>query len=234
MGTNWGVRANLLELDTDLGRYLAPDSVRALQRSLQVEVIGLQPGTWQPPAAAPEPGHLGFLVVEGMLVRSVAVDSSRSGELIARGDVIRPWVEDPVSFCEADWRVMEPTRIAVLDRATAARMCSRPELNAALLDRQMERSRSLAISAAIENVRRLDQRLLILFWHLAERWGRRERGRVVMPLKLTHATLALLAGARRPSVTTALSDLSAQGTVTRAADGTWILSGSPPAPTPRR
>ena len=223
------VKVNLLEADPDLGRYLADDSVRALKGSLHADALDLPAGPWVPPRAAPEPGHLGYLILGGMLVRRVMVAGARSGELLARGDLIRPWVEDPVSFCDADWRVIEPTRLAVLTRTVGVRLCARPELNAAVLDKQMERSRSLAISAATENVRGLDRRLLILFWHLAERWGLRKGGEVIVPLHLTHETLSLLVGARRPSVTTALSLLAGEGSVRRTADG-WVLSGEPPAP----
>src|SRR5690242_16290334 len=222
------MRANLLEADPDLGRYLPADSIRAMQGSLQADVLELNPGVWSPPTSPPEPGHLGYLILGGMLVRRVTVDQSRSGELLASGDLIRPWVEDPVSFCDAAWQVMEPARLAVLNRSVGLRLCARPELNAALLDKQMERTRSLAINAATENVRGLDRRLLILFWHLAERWGRREGGKVVVPLQLTHETLSLLVGARRPSVTTGLSDLAASGDLVRDGDGNWILSGAPP------
>src|SRR4051794_19291711 len=211
VGMRRSMRVNLLEADPDLGRYLPADSVRSLQGSLVADVLELQPGPWQPPDAAPEPGHLGYLVLSGVLVRRVMVERSSSGELLAAGALIRPWVEDPVSFCDADWQVMEPSRLAVLGRSVGLRLCARPELNAALLDKQMERARSLAINAATENVRGLEHRLLLLFWHLAERWGRREGGEVLVPLRLTHETLGLLVGARRPSVTTALRGLSAEG-----------------------
>jgi CRP-like cAMP-binding protein len=177
--------------------------------------------------------HLGYLILSGMLVRRIVVDGSRSGELLKRGDVIRPWVEDPVSFCDADWQVVEPARLAVLDRTVAVRLCSRPELNVALLDKQMARTRSLAISAATENVRGLDRRLLVLFWHLAERWGRREDAEVIIPMRLTHETLGLLVGARRPSVTTALRSLSEDGALRRNDDGHWVLQGVPPVPNPQ-
>ncbi len=222
------MRANLLEADPDLARHLPRDAVRALSATLQTGVLQLEKGRWEPPPTTPEPGHLGYLLIEGMLIRRVTVDAACSGELLHRGDLIRPWVEDPVSFCEADWRVVEPVRLAVLDRRVAVRLCSRPELNAALLDKQMERSRSLAIIAATDNVRGLDRRLLILFWHLAERWGHREAERVVIPLKLTHETLSLLIGARRPSVTTALSSLAATGALVRDSANGWVLRGDPP------
>lgn len=224
------MRANLLEADPELGRYLPPDSVRALRGSIQADVLELKPGPWRPPTAAPERGHLGYIVLSGMLVRRVTVDGSQSGELLNRGDVIRPWLEDPVSFCDADWLVVEPARLAILDRRVGVRFCSSPELNAALLDKQLERARSLAVNAATENVRGLDRRLLVLFWHLAERWGHREGDRVIVPLRLTHETLSLLIGARRPSVTTALSSLAAEGSLTRSEEEGWILTGTPPAP----
>jgi CRP/FNR family transcriptional regulator, cyclic AMP receptor protein len=196
---------------------------------LQADVMELEPGPWSPPASAPEPGHLGYLVLDGLLIRRLTVENSRSGELLAPGDLIRPWLEDPISFCEADWLVMETTRLGALNHTVALRLSSDPELTAALLDKQLERSRSLAIYAATENIRGLDRRLLVLFWHLAERWGRRDHDRVVIPIRLTHETLGLLVGARRPSVTTALSQLAAEGSVTRSPDG-WILTGDPPAP----
>jgi CRP/FNR family transcriptional regulator, cyclic AMP receptor protein len=232
-GNSTQMRVNLLEADPDLGRYLPPDGPPASRSSLHAKVHELAAGPWAPPRSAPATGHLGYLVLSGMLVRRVTIDGSHSGELLMPGDLIRPWVEDPISFSQTDWRVMEPTRLAVLDRSVALGICARPELNAALLDKQTERCRALAISAATENVRGLDRRLQVLFWHLAERWGRREGGHVIVPLQLTHETLSLLIGARRPSVTTALSDLAASGSVKRDANGHWILSGSPPVTSAR-
>lgn len=228
------MKTSLLDADPDLARYLAPDSIRALGASLHADVWELEPGPWAPPLVEPERGHLGFLILSGMLVRRVMVDGSRSGELLKRGDVVRPWVEDPVSFCDTDWQVVEPAQLAVLDRTVAARLCSRPELNVALLDKQMARTRSLAISAATESVRGLDRRLLVLFWHLAERWGRREGQEVVIPMHLTHETLSLLIAARRPSVTTALRSLSEDGALRRTEVGHWVLRGTPPMPNPQK
>ena len=173
------MKVNLLEADPDLGRYLPPDTVRALGRSLPAEVVELEKGPWLPPAVEPMRGHLGFLIVKGMIIRRITIDGSPSGELLNRGDVIRPWLEDPVSFCSVSWQVVEQSRLAILDRPVAIKLFARPELNAALMDKQMERTRSLAITAATESVRGLERRLRVLFWHLAERWGRRERGKVV-------------------------------------------------------
>ena len=72
----------------------------------------------------------------------------------------------------------------------------------------------------------MDERLLVLMWSLAERWGRVGPDGVRLPLALPHRTLATLVGARRPSVTTALSGLARDGLVERTPDG-WLLHGDP-------
>ena len=123
---------------------------------------------------------------------------------------------------------MEPVRAAVLDRRVAEGLCASPELSAALLDRLTLRTRSLAIYAATENIRGLEDRLVALFCHLAERWGHREEGGVVVPIHLTHETLSLLVGARRPSVTTALGRLAQRGILERRTASEWVLHGLPP------
>ena len=222
------MKTRLLEADPDLARGLAPDIVRTLSPHLVADVMELPVGDWRPSRSEPQAGHLGYLLLDGLMLRRTAINEARSGELIAGGDLIRPWLEDPISFSEVEWRVMEPARLAVLDRRIGIRLCTRPELSAALLDRLTLRTRSLAIHAATENVRGLEDRLIALFWHLAERWGRREEDAVVVPILLTHETLSLLVGARRPSVTTALGALAGRSELERRENGEWVLHGLPP------
>ena len=222
------VKVRLLEADPDLARYLPPDSVRALAGTLLADVMELPLGEWQPTHAEPQRGHLGYLLLDGVLVRQITIEGARSAELLSRGDLLRPWLEDPVSFCDAQWRVMEPARLAILDRQIGVKLCARPELSAALVDKSMRRTRSLAVAAATENIRGLENRLLVLFWHLAERFGHRRGDSVVVPMHLTHETLSLLAGARRPSVTTALGALAKQGSLTKNGANEWVLNGPPP------
>jgi CRP/FNR family transcriptional regulator, cyclic AMP receptor protein len=221
-------KVRLLEADPDLARYLPADSARALAGLLLADVMELPRGEWHPSLTEPQRGHLGYLLLDGVLVRQITVEGARSAELLGRGDLLRPWLEDPVSFADPEWRVMEPARLAILDRRVGVKLCGRPELSAALIEKAMRRTRSLAVSAATENIRGLETRLLVLFWHLAERFGHRRGGEVVVPLDLTHETLSLLAGARRPSVTTALGALASQGTLTKNGTGGWVLHGPPP------
>jgi DNA-binding IclR family transcriptional regulator len=50
----------------------------------------------------------------------------------------------------------------------------------------------------------------------------------LLPLRLTHETLAGLSGAQRPSVTTALRTLERDGALRRDEQGGWLLLGDPP------
>jgi CRP-like cAMP-binding protein len=171
------------------------------------------------------------LIVDGLLTRGVVLGQTVATELVGRGDILRPGDHDgaaaPVPF-DVDWRVLEPTRIALLDRDAAAALARWPEVMEVIVANAVRRSHSLALHLAICHLRRIDSRLLVLFWHLADRWGKVMAGGISVPLKLTHQSLGRLVGAQRPSVTSALKLLTAEGRVERADDGKWILHGDPP------
>src|SRR5262249_13955877 len=89
--------------------------------------------------------------------------------------------------------------------------------------RMAERSARQAVMQAVCHNPRVDARLRGLFWHLADRWGRVTSAGVVLPLRLTHDSLARLVGAQRPTVSTALKGLHDAGEITRRRDGAWVL-----------
>jgi hypothetical protein len=78
---------------------------------------------------------------------------------------------------------------------------------------------------------RVDARVQALLWHLADRWGHVTLDGVVVPARLTHDMIGRLVGAHRPSVTTALSELTRSGRISRLPHG-WLLTGDPPAAVP--
>src|SRR3954468_4094789 len=96
-----------------------------------------------------------------------------------------------------------------------------PELSVALLQRAQRRADRLAVTQAIAQLTRVDDRVLALLWHLSERWGRMTPTGVVLPLRLTHKAIARLVGAQRPSVTTAINGLEKRVLVARREDGAW-------------
>lgn len=91
----------------------------------------------------------------------------------------------------------------------------------------LRRTRNLSVNMAIVHQSRVDVRVHMLLWHLAGRWGRVGSQGVLLPLRLTHAVLADLVAARRPTVTSALSELGRRGKVESTGRG-WLLHGDPP------
>jgi len=224
-----GDRVDLLARDAELARAVSP-AARGRQGSrLSAGVLKLKRGPWEPDAREPSAHHLGFLVLDGLVGRRVLVpERGRSLELLGRGDLFRPWLDDAASFEELSWTVIEPAAIAVLDEPLAVRAREMPQVLEALTDRALRRSRRLALSAAIANTVGVEERLLLSLWQLAELWGRKAPEGAVLPFRLSHQTLADLVGARRPTVTLALRNLTQRELLRRSQSGHWILVGDPP------
>jgi CRP/FNR family cyclic AMP-dependent transcriptional regulator len=223
--------APLLDLDPDLGQLLEGERLEAARRELRVALHTLESGPWEThKLSGARPEHIGLLVVDGILAREVLVADTVSTELLGPGDVVRPWrlhEGEALLRHSARWNVLSRSRIALLDRRFAAQLVEFPEVNAAVIDRVNERALRLGVTQAISQMNRVDRRLLALFWHLAERWGRMTADGVALPMTLSHRMLGQLIGARRPTVSTALGELAKEGEIVRRDDGTWLLTGAP-------
>jgi hypothetical protein len=228
-------RASLLRLDPDLGDALEPAALAAARRVL-VPVASAPVGPWRPPQrVVAGSGDLGFLVVDGLLLRTVMVASARCTELLGRGDVLRPWSTDGGELSsvpvEADWQVADrPATFAVLDSEVTRRLGNWPSITCELFDRTVRRARWLSFQLAISHTPGVEARLLLILWHLADRWGRVRRDGVLVDLQLSHRTLGEIVGARRPTVTTAIGRLRDQGKLRTVTGGRLLLVGPPPFP----
>jgi CRP/FNR family transcriptional regulator, cyclic AMP receptor protein len=218
---------SLVDLDPELFEGVGPREL-ARVRETGAHVLELDGGLWQPQFNLPAAG-LGLLVVDGVLVRTVHLgDEEVATELVGPGDIIRPWEagrdEGAMVPVTVGWFVLQPTRLAVLGRTVARAAAECPGLVATLVERTARRSRSQGILTTIAHMKRIDVRVLLLLWHLAERWGRVTAKGVVVPMRLTHQRLALLVGAQRPSVTAALSRMTARGLVGRTQGRDYVLT----------
>ena len=81
---------------------------------------------------------------------------------------------------EVGWEVLEPSRLAVLDHGLVRRIVPWPQLGLELFNRGTRRAHHLAVALAIAHHQRVDDRLLLTLWHLAERWGRVHRDGIVV------------------------------------------------------
>jgi hypothetical protein len=226
-----GEPLRLLEADPELGRLLTEERRAEARTQLVVRSHRLSIGEWDvDPLLGADPHHVGLLLLSGVIARELIVADTVSTELLGPGDVLRPWqvgAEQALLRCEIRWTILGPSRIAVLDRRFAVQAARYPEISAVLYDRLNERSMRLATTQAISQLTRVDRRLVALFWHLAERWGRVSAEGVVVPLALSHRMLGQLIGARRPTVSAAISELARRGELVRRPDGSWLLTGDP-------
>jgi DNA-binding transcriptional ArsR family regulator len=230
--SNHDSAGSLLELDPELGCLLGPERLAAARRELRVRIVSLDTGEWDVTRLEDaDPAHFGLLVVEGVLAREVVLSATVSTELQGPGDVVRPWrIEGGPLLLSVSvrWNALAPVRAALLDRRLAAQLGGYPEIAAVIVDRLSERSARLAVTQAISQLNRVEDRLVALFWHLAERWGRVAADGIALPLALSHRLIGELFGARRPTVSTALAELARHGQIVRRDDGTWILTGEAP------
>lgn len=225
-------RVSILDIDPELCDGLDADSLSAARMASVAATWSLPKGRWRSePWVFDCRGSLGLLILDGLLARHVTVGGMESVELIGPGDVLRPWIaiDGEISHhVREQWTVSRRTHLAILDRAFALAVSPWPEIAANINDRLAMRVSWMAVSAAIQGLRRIDDRLLAILWSYADRWGRVTPEGVLLELDLTHRVLAGVIGARRPSVTTALKALEATGALTRRADRSWLLHGERP------
>jgi CRP/FNR family transcriptional regulator, cyclic AMP receptor protein len=223
-------RCHVLLEDPDLAEAIpAPQRAEAIERCVAASAR-IASGPWCSTVADGLSGGIGLLVLEGLLLRRVGIDGRFGAELLGVGDLLRPWQgrdEQPLLTLTTGWRVLRPVRVAVLDEQAAVRFAAFPELTGLLVGRALERARNLTINMAIVHQARVNTRLRMLFWHLADRWGRVRADGVLLPLALTHTVLADLVAARRPTVTTTLTELAREELVIPV-DGGWLLLAEPP------
>jgi hypothetical protein len=232
MATRKAETISIVEADADLADLLDPDQLERAGREARAAVLRLPTGDWDAAASVtPDSHHRGFLITDGLLSRDVHVIGRQCVELLGHGDVLRPWSWDGEGshvHAEIGWTVLEPTCMAILDQGLVTRISPWPQLGVELFNRATRRAHALAVSLAISYRQRVDDRLLLTLWHLAERWGRVHPDGIVVPLPLSHQRLADLVGAHRPAVTTALGKLTKAGSLTRRENGNWVLHGEPP------
>lgn len=192
--------------------------------------VTLGVGAWEPPQTAAPARAIGLLVLRGQVLRRVGLAGRYGAELIGPGDLLRPWQRDEsesTMSVRIEYRVLEETRIALLDSLVSEQVARYPGLGAAFASKALARARALAIGMAIVQQPRIDLRIRLLLWHLADRYGRVRSDGILVPLQIPHAVMAELIGARRPSVTVAVRRLQARGLVARLQDG-YLLVGDPP------
>jgi CRP/FNR family transcriptional regulator, cyclic AMP receptor protein len=220
---------HVLKEDQELAEVIPQERRARAVEDCTASQVHYQPGRGFGPGEALRNGF-GFLLLQGLIIRRTGVEGRYGAELLGEGDLLRPWqdpYDSPALELEIGWTVLEPARVAVLDEDFTRRAAAYPEIAPAMVERVMRRARNLVVNMAIVHQARVDVRLHMLFWHLAGRWGRVRPEGTVLRMRLTHAVLADLVAARRPTVTSAIAELARAGLV-RSSGDEWVLLREPP------
>jgi CRP/FNR family cyclic AMP-dependent transcriptional regulator len=216
----------LLRVDVGLRAAVPPAELPFAERALVVPCRRLGEGQWSPEALLDD-GVRPFaaLLLRGLVTHDVMLGGRRSANLLAPTDVFRPWRSaDTCLPCETRWSATGGAAVAVLDEHFVAAARRWPGLSAVVHERLAEQLDIAAVRAAIVGLPRVEERVLALFWQLADRWGVVRPDGVVIKLALTHALIGHLVGAQRPTVSLALRALVAEGVLHRGPTGAWTLS----------
>jgi CRP/FNR family cyclic AMP-dependent transcriptional regulator len=224
-------RVRILEAEPELGSALDPVAFRAASQRCAAQAVRIRRGAlWGVLDPIEDAELLGFLILGGVLLCRIRIAGRETVDILGPGDVVRPCLstdEYAELLTSTSWHAVQTLELATLDSDLLRRAAPWPELVVALGDRIAQHSRSLAMRLAIAQIPNLDCRLQVMFWHLADRFGRVDRDGLLVPLLLTQETLAEMVGAQRPSVNRSLRRLAARGLLAADPRG-WRLRGAPP------
>lgn len=220
--TRW---QRLLDIDSDLVEALGPDVAAHARARVGVATVELSAGSWRPETLVRDMhGPFGLIVCNGLIVRELDLAGTLTTDLLGPGDIVALGrAGDGLLSTAERWHVSGEATVAILDERILPALHIWPALGSRLIARGARQAARAAEQRAISQLPRVELRIRALLWHLAERWGRMGPSGIVVPLELTHGALGHLVGARRPTVTLALSELSRDGAIVRRKDGAWLL-----------
>jgi CRP/FNR family cyclic AMP-dependent transcriptional regulator len=214
----------VLQVDVRLAADIAPHERRRAVEASRAPVRVLSMGEWQF-ETAPETTSLGALIVKGMIVLRMDFHGRGHLEVLGQGDVINPWrlaTDTPLQE-QVDVQVMQSGYVALLDHRFVAQMLAWPEVFAALMRRQIRRTRRMMLQACILSRPSVDDRLELMLWRLAEQFGSMTRAGLLVHLPFTHLQLAEMIAAQRSTVTLAANRLVAEDRLRRPGRNQWLL-----------
>jgi CRP/FNR family cyclic AMP-dependent transcriptional regulator len=219
-------RVSLLRVDPALRDAVAPEDVALAEHALVAPCLRLPRGRWAPEMVAVGGAHpFAALLLDGVVTYEITLAGRRSAQLLGPGDLFRPWASTETSLrYTSSWSASGNAAIALLDDHFLVAARRWPRLANVVYDRLADQMEVGAVRAAIVALPRVEQRVLALFWQLADRWGVVRPDGVVVRLALTHEVIGRLVGAQRPTISLALHTLAEQQLLCRDDTGAWKLA----------
>jgi CRP/FNR family cyclic AMP-dependent transcriptional regulator len=216
----------LREIDPDFLRYVPPDE-RQTAGGVALPAVDVDAGPFDPHELLAQGGAFCAVVMAGMVDRRVHVADQVALRLLGPGALIATGAGAPEAITKSEWSAASPVRLGLLGTQFLRAVARWPQLQHNIMNRFAEQNEHLAAQLALCQMPRVEDRLLAMLWLLAETWGKVTSAGTVLPLRITHEALGAMVGARRPTVTLALSELADSGAVLQRPSG-WLLLKPPP------
>jgi CRP-like cAMP-binding protein len=215
----------LLDALPGLAEHLTIEEAEVARRALVAPVHTVPRGPWDRSMFAHHPHHpFGAVVVSGLLARHVDIGGYPGLELHGPGDIVAGReLRRSTLPCGEAWQATTRSEIALLDDRFLVATRRWPRLVTALALHMQEQHDRLLLQLVVAEQPRVEDRLLLLFWQLSDRFGKVTPEGIVIRLALTHEALGRLIGARRPTVTLALRNLADRGALERRPDRSWLV-----------
>lgn len=217
-------RTRILEQDPDLASGLGVSDRRAAERVCTAPFVSLtRTSSWRTGLRVPAGGGGRLVVVlDGFALQRVTVHGHDGVGIVGPGDVLRVRSERG-TVAPTPTKVMSQMSVSVLDMSFLDSAARWPEIGVNIVCRVSDRVDFQTGVIALMHVKQLSARLHRLYWDMAERWGKMTPAGVWLPIRLTQQDLADLVGARRPSISVALSALRESGDVIQDSEGRLIV-----------
>src|SRR4051794_10011687 len=199
----------LLEALPELTEFVAHDQAQVARASLRVPAIQIPAGPLTPQQlTASGSDAFAAVVLDGLITRHLDIGGHPALQLHGPGDVVaaRPVAQGLLPARDA-LAAASPSRLAIIDDHFLLAARRWPRLITGFFQHIQDQADRLLVQLVIAEQPRVEERLLALFLHLADRFGTVTRDGVVVSLRLTHQAIGRLIGARRPTVTLALRAL---------------------------
>lgn len=209
---------SLLDAEPAFAAAVPAEELAAAERMLRVPAMTLSKGLWAPPDGLGR--ALALLVLDGIILRDR--QTSAGAHLTVTGPADLVDVRHLARRLES-WRVIRPASVAVIDARMPMAARRWPHLMRVMTQLLFDGGDDQAGLNHILGLTHVESRLLALFGHYADRWGRVTPAGRAVDLPLTHQVLGRLVGAKRPTVTLALNALRHDGRLARDEHGRWVL-----------
>lgn len=224
-------RVRLLEVEPDLAAFLSHEE-RDVAHRLTAPLIELPPGPMSLEELGTETDAFAAIIIDGIMLNRLGTGDQRALRLLGPGDVLTLSGRGQISWLQSDWEAAATTTpaatvvLVMLDDHFLAAASQLPRLTSGLQTRVAEQIERLAAQMIVCQLPRVGDRVLSLLWLLAESWGRVTASGTVVPIVLTHDTIGELIGAKRSTVTLAVTELYERGALIRNDSG-WLLLERP-------